>query len=91
VSARLSLGCHTGKFALSDYVHTSSNAAFLSCFSLSNTIEYITANPGKVGLITLTVGGKDLLECNLFGETDFANFQICLVDSLGKLSSNLLA
>jgi lysophospholipase L1-like esterase len=42
-----------------------------------------------VGLITLSVGGNDLLKCDLFGETDVAVLQKCIEDSLSELASNL--
>jgi lysophospholipase L1-like esterase len=42
-----------------------------------------------VGLITLSIGGNDLLKCNLFGESNATVLQKCFEASLSELASNL--
>ncbi len=52
---------------------------------LDAALDYLEANPGEVGLITLTIGANDILACDI-GDPDV---QICLAEQLGLIGTNL--
>lgn len=52
---------------------------------LDAALAYIEANPGEVGLITLTIGANDILAC----DTDDPAVEVCLGEQLGLIGTNL--
>lgn len=52
---------------------------------LDAAVAYITANPGEVGLITLTIGANDILACD---PTD-PGVEACVAAQLGQIGGNL--
>lgn len=52
---------------------------------LDAAVEYLTANPGDVGLITLVIGANDILKCDP-SDPDVA---VCVGEQLGVIATNL--
>jgi lysophospholipase L1-like esterase len=52
---------------------------------LDAALAYLTAHPGDVGLITITIGANDVLACSPLFEAS------CLVPKFGEIATNLTA
>lgn len=52
---------------------------------LDAAVQYLTANPGEVGLITITIGANDVLAC----DPNSPDVELCLAEQLGQLAMNL--
>lgn len=52
---------------------------------LDVAVDYLTANPGEVGLITLTIGANDVLAC----DPDDPDIEKCLGEQLGLIAANV--